>query len=104
MLGRRGDAWEPEGTTAAGVSLLSLSVFPSCLPSGCGLEGEGGLAGEVEALETRDGAGFDVLSFFFLIILFLATLCTMRNLRFLFFFLSFTMWHSLQGLSSLTRD
>ena len=85
MLERSGDAREPEGTTAAGVCLLSLSVFPSCLLSGCGLEGEGGLAGEVEALETRDGAGFDVLSFFFLIILFLATLCTMRNLRFLFF-------------------
>lgn len=65
--------WEGVGTRGSrrvprcwSVSAFSLSVFPSCLPSGCGLEGEGGLAGEVEALEMRDGAGFDVLSFFFL--------------------------------------
>ena len=67
MLGRRGNAREPEGTTASGVSLRSLSLFSlSCLPSGCGLEREGRLIGEVEALETREETGFGVLNFFFL--------------------------------------
>ena len=66
MLGRRENALEPEGTTASGVSVRSLALSsPSCLPSGCGLEGKGGLIGEVEALETREGTGFGVLNFFF---------------------------------------
>ena len=46
---------------------LSLSLFSlSCLPFGCGLEREGGLIGEVEAIETREETGFGVLNFFFL--------------------------------------
>lgn len=67
MLGRRGNAREPEGTTASGASVRVLSLSsPSCLPSGCGLEGKGGFIGELEALETREGTGFGVLNFFFL--------------------------------------
>ena len=61
ILGRHGNAWEPEGTAASGVS--SLSPFPlRAFPLAVAWEGAGWKVRR--SLENRDGPGFGVLIFF----------------------------------------